>query len=316
MQTNSKVGNEEKLTLVERPLTGSSLAAMAYGTSSGLFLKRSVLSSGFQDDQGKLKKKDQNFPKKIDSGSLSSRTHKPNQENGSIFVNSQSEYERNTVNGQYFRNTEEYMPTNLASNPLLTKARLSKPELKDKSSKTSRVSLHNDYITGSKGLQTSGALTDRTTYREPNPSQIGQKANVLVRVNTANLVQASKFTKHITQNTQEKPEEKNQSGMGKKISSKLIIIGEDKIKKGSLEGQIDFLSNRTRKSAINLTESKPSARGLTKPQDQGKPLQQKKEIKSILEEINLMKGRLDRSSDRPASNNKHRKSPLNKKPIY
>lgn len=316
LQTNSNVGANEKPSTIERPLTGSSLAAMAYGTSSGLLLKRSVLSTGTQEEPSNLSRNPQNIQKSTNTGSLSSRTYKANQEKGSLFMNAQMEYQRNTTNPSYNRINEEFQTSNLKNSQLLSKARLSKPDLKDSSTKGSRISLQTDQSSAVKKQQTSGALTDRAIYTDSLSAQASKKSNVLVRVNTANLVQASKFTKHISQNTQEKLDDKERSGLEKKVSSKLIIIGEDKAKKSTPDAHGDFLATRSRKSAIILTDSKQTSRVAVKSQVLNKEIPQKKEIKSILEEINLIKGKLDRSSERPRSNNKQRKSPLNKKPLY
>jgi hypothetical protein len=316
LQTNTKVGTSEKAGIVERPLTGSSLAAMAYGTSSGIFLKRSVLSNGTQEDLMNSNKKIQPITKKPTNGSLSSRTHKPTMDNGSLFMNAQAEYQRQTTNSNLTRKTDQGFSSPNLNNPLLTKTRLSKPELHGLTAKKSRISLQPDTGDPSRALHSSGALTDRSTNKDSKLSQIGQKSNVLVRVNTTNLVQASKFTKHITQAPQTKTEEKEKSELGKKISSKLIIINEDKDRALSSKVPIDLLSGRTRKSAITLTESKQISKGTSKAQESDRYAPPKKEIKSILEEINLIKGKMDHSTERPSSTNKPRKSPLNRKPQY
>jgi hypothetical protein len=314
LQTSSKVGAAEKQGVVERPQTGSTLAAMAYGTSSGIFLKHSVLTVAGIDHQTVAKKKSMQVEKKPAHGSLSARSHQPLFE-GSLFAQGKAEYQRGTQGLGTSRHNEEYLGAPGPTSSFLAKARLSKPELQDRT-KASRTKLLTEPPSASKGSN-SGALTDRSGLRDSKAASIGQRSNVLVRVNTANLVQGSKFNKHIAENSKrEVIDTTGSSGMGKKSSSKLIVIGEAKSKKPTKDQKADFLTSRTRKSAIELNEGQAATRKSAKPQASEKEFNHRKEIKSILEEINLMNRKAELSVERPASNNKPRKSPLNKKPLY
>lgn len=316
LQTTGPVGSEEKFGMDQRPLTGSTLAAIAYGTSSGVFLKRSVLSTGTQEDQPNSNVKDQPPLKKASNGSLSSRIYKGGYDNGSLFMNAQSEYQRNTLQVPSSKYRDTHYPSSSISNPLLGKARLSKPELKDNSAKINRLSLKAENDCVSKVIHASGVLTDRVLTRESKTSISGPKSNVLVRVTTANLVQASKFNKHISQANGSKTDDYDCSGGEKKFSHKLIVITDDKTKMSAPNTPTDYLLGRSRKSAVTLTGVKTTARPSVKAQQADKLVVQRNEVKSILSEINLIKCKLDKSAERPLSSNKPRNSALNRKPLY
>ena len=316
LQTTGNVGGGEKSAVAERPQTGSSLAAVAYGTNYGIFLKRSMLSNGTKEDQPMANKDIQRIAKKPNNGSLSSRTCKAVVESASLFTNAQTEYQRQTTSGHFLKFAEERNSAISKPSPMIVKSRFSKPEIKELSSKTSRVVLQKGEGKRENGLQSSGALTERTLSKDGILSPSGQKSTVLLRVSTANLVQSSKFAKHIGQASESTIGKKVFSDNEQKVSSKLIIINEDKAKDTSSKVVSDLLIAKARKSTAEGGDAKPLIGSKATLAETKKKMPEKKELKSIMKEISLIKEKIDRSTERPTSSNRTRKSPLNRKPLY